>query len=51
MTVIELCRMSVTALAEAIRSGQVSSREAAETYQRRMGHLQPSGKCRDPVNC
>ena len=38
MTVTELCRMSATELAEAIRSGQVSSREVAEAQLRQMGH-------------
>ncbi len=34
-TVTELCRMSATELAEAIRSGQASSREVIEAQLRR----------------
>ena len=41
-TVTELCRMSATELAEAIRSGQVSSREVVEAHLRRIEEVNPA---------
>ena len=40
--VTELCRMSATELAEAIRSGQVSSREVVEAHLRRIEEVNPA---------
>jgi amidase len=44
-TVTELWRMSATELAEAIRSGQVSSREAVEAHLRRIEEVNPARTC------
>ncbi len=41
-TVTELWRMSATELAEAIRSGQVSSREVVEAHLRRIEQVNPA---------
>jgi Asp-tRNA(Asn)/Glu-tRNA(Gln) amidotransferase A subunit family amidase len=41
-TVTELWRMSATELAEAIRSGQVSSREVVEAHLRRIEEVNPA---------
>jgi amidase len=41
-TVTELWRMGATELAEAIRSGQVSSREVIEAHLRRVEDVNPA---------
>ena len=41
-TVTELWRMSATELAEAIRSGQASSREVVEAHLRRIEQVNPA---------